>query len=428
MVNCEIAIVGSGIGASVYAVEMAKLNKDYLLIHDPSAVSHRPVWILQDYTEKYPETKIGRRETKTVRLMTGKSDFSVDHQPGKYWVIDPRAVIEGVKKRVDPAKSIEVSLQKNVPKIVRNNKGELLIVDTGGETIHTEKVINATGIDGQIEVGHQKKDYLVENLFGITLRGSLKDDEMILLFLPKGGTCWIANSVYEGYVDAVVTAWGPKSKSDDFFKTGAQRLSHLIQFVQRKENIKIRSYNPEEVYRGSISAHRFNHKLPSDIFPFGELLQGTRPASQESFNRILQTGNDLRKSIEANHTPSQFVKKVQQAHQTDDFMFSGLIGRIITFNENIQGGASIDAIHLMLKKSSPEKRKRLERQLEDWVQHGKVEKSFILELALSERELLKSLLISGATCLTSGLIGTERLFNAAKLMNDHVLKKGYFNN
>lgn len=83
MINCEVAILGSGIAATTAAMRMQKIGVDFRLVHDNEAVKHRPVWISKDGTEAFPETKIGRVMTESVRMLSSEADYSVAHEKRK---------------------------------------------------------------------------------------------------------------------------------------------------------------------------------------------------------------------------------------------------------------------------------------------------------------------------------------------------------
>lgn len=423
MASCEVAILGSGIAATVAAISCQKQGVDFKLIHDPQAVKHRPVWISNDYTEEFPETKLGMQPTESVRMLTSRTDYSITHEPGKYWIINPVRAISTIQERIDPNRIITVGKEKKSIKI--ENVGSEFNILGLSERIQCGKVVDATGING---ITKEAGNHLVEWVYGGSFRGALETPEMILIFLEDGGTSWIAPSIHKGFIDVVYTAWGPKNRHKDFMKTSAKRLENLVKFAFMSKGIRFYSFRPEEIYSGMISAQPYNHRVQNRIFPFGEAAQTTRPASQESFNRILATADILGKSIAKNTSSFDYLKKLRDLQRNDLYMYAGLVARILLHQSNGVSGTTVNGMGRMIEKQPENKKGSMESRIEEWIKSGRVDKQTIIQIGLSDTQLLRSLMSSGGAYLMAGFIGQNNLLKAMQFVNEKILHKGYLKN
>jgi len=417
--RCEVAIIGSGIAGAISASKFQEQGIDFALINDPRSIKHRPVWISSDGTEAFPEIRQSMRETEYVRLISPNADFRVRHAIGKYWIINPKEVIAGIQERIDPSSKIDVDIARNPISLKPVKDG--FEIQGLSDVVNCKKVVDATGIFGLTQEG---KNYLVEWLYGGAIRGSLNNEEMILLFTPDGGTCWIAPSIYQGYIDAVYTAWGPKNRYSDFFETGDRRLKSLLTFARTKKGIHIDSDIPEEIYTGMIAAQEHSGVVCETIYPFGEAAQTSRPASQGSFNRILTTGPILTEAVISGLPASKFIKKLNMFQKKDHFMFAGLVARVLAHQSKGVSGTTIEAVERLTQNLSLDEKRKVEDQFESWV-HGVVNPKFVVQMASKDPQIRKSLMYSGGAYILARLIGCNNLFKLMQYFNEEVLQRGY---
>jgi len=118
------------------------------------------------------------------------------------------------------------------------------------------------------------------------------------------------------------------------------------------------------------------------------------------------------------------LKRVQLK---DDFMFAGLIARILTYQKGKPGGSTINAINRVLENQPIEKRAEIGKQFENWLQYGNVDPRFIFDIVLRDKDLRKSLTYAVGAYLVGALIGYNNLLKSAVTLNDNFLHKGYYN-
>jgi hypothetical protein len=417
--NYENVVIGSGLAGATIARKLQDKNINFHLFYDPSAPKHRPVWISEEGTEDLPEAKMGKRETSSVRLLSAATDYVVKHSPGKYWIIDPVRVIKAFQNSIWEKDKTQVNSKKShsITRL-KSNKFEIIGFDEG---IITENIIDAAGINDNIQ---NRKNFLVEFLHGASFRGSLEDRQMILVFLPDGGTCWIAESVYEGFIDVVYTTWGPYKNYNDFLITGDQRLDTLVKFAKDKNGIHFESFRKQSSFTGMISSQRYNQSQLSGIFPFGEAAQTSRPASQEAANRIFRTADILAEVLKEHETTKHYISQLARFQKRDQFMTAGLMARILAIKSDNTNTSVTSYIYRILQSLPESARDKMEKEIEEWVIRGNVNPRLIIQLC-QEPQIRKSLLYAGGAYLISALIGLNRELELMQLVQEKIFRKSY---
>lgn len=396
----QVAIFGDGPSGLSSACELAQNGHEvHLIAPDTKKFAHSvyttdrilPVDIAEAF---FPKNE--RFILPYLRVITSNNtDFRVTAQ-GSYFMVDYPKMVEKVKIELEQMPNVffsilPPSILKDIK--IKDSKDEAVVI-IDGQTLYFNAIIDATGVHARIDRQvnkNREKDYLVEYVYGATVRGKLENPEMILVIGPAAGTSWVNPNVEdENYIDVVFSAYGPKSQYNKFLNSAKPRLDKLISFIAEKPGVNVYSKKPENTYAGFIRAQTTKKPNTYHVFTVGEAAGMAKPSSGDSMQRAIMSGRILYESLKKGQSPSEFYKKWNRKWPGQKLYFAGTIVRL-SYQEKGQLGGVLDAISEWIKNPNSD----LIEQVEKYVVDGKLNPGLVAKI-LTTPKVASLLFLSAA--------------------------------
>lgn len=391
----NIAVFGSGPSALSAADNLSRLGANVTLItSEASNPDRRSVF---STTIGYPGLAVSefcpeefRKNVRRIRVITTQgTDFSGNLGLG-YFMVDYPGVINYTLGRLvgnvhfenlprDEFKSAQVS----------ENNGVVEVLIDGGKQ-EFDFVVDGTGVKArlsrQADPQRKRENPLVQYVFGGWFPGRLREEELILVADPAGGTSWVNNSVYrdefgkEG-VDIVFSAWGWESDFQRFLSEAKKRLNVLASFCVGRKGIDIESLDPASTFSGMIRAQPLKRVNSNCVYPVGEAASLAKPGFGESFNRALASGQLTAKAIFDKLPPSEVYQLFQKVLRSGDNLSYGITLSRLEYQKAGDLGRVIDMVGNILSRSNNGVVNQSTMNIiEQYVIHGRIHPNLLLNL------------------------------------------------
>jgi len=381
----QVAIFGDGPAGLSSARELAQNGHEvHLIAPDTKKFAHSVYTTDRMLPKEMSDAFFTKDQTLILpylRVITSNgTDFRVTAQ-GNYFMVNYPKLVEAAKAELERMPNVFISaLPPSILKDVKINDLEseaVVIID--GQTLNFNAIIDATGVHARIDRQvnkNREKDYLVEYIYGATIRGKLENSEMILVIGPAAGTSWVNPNIDDkNNIDVVFSAYGPKSQYSKFLNSAKPRLNELISFIAEKPGVHVYSKNPENTYAGFIRAQTTKKPNTYRVYTVGEAAGMAKPSSGDSIQRAIMSGRILCESLKKGQSPSEFHKKWNREWPGQELYFAGTIVRL-RYQEKGELGGILDAISKWMKNSNG----TLTEQVEKYVIDGKLSPGLVARI------------------------------------------------
>lgn len=372
----RICVFGDGPAGLSTAMGLCRRGYPVTVIAPEQGFPYRSVYTTGNGLLEFCKRRgVGILPLPTVRLLTeGGSDIRINPHEfnGRYFIIDNReflrALWRGLAEKGVVLERLPWKVLRNVG-VEENSSGVVLKID--GDQSRWDLIVDATGVGAeivrQVDPRRKREDFLTEYVYGGTYRGCLTPKELVLVFGPAGGTCWIAPSINEGFVDVVFSAWGPFSQFSRFLEEAPHRLQRLVDFVRGKPGIEIGSDKPEEISAGMIRSQYPSSPATERVYPVGEAGGMAKPFSGDSFRITIKEGENLARAITEGLSPEEYFKQWWR-RGADPWLQAVAFARLPFQRRGKLGGLTDKFYRLTVSGRLPPD---LVRQAEEWIVGGR---------------------------------------------------------